>query len=168
MPQPFYPRAKRYQSPWVGNRLWLRVGLDVLESRKMSSSWRESNHDSPGCPVLTSDDFFWSVMRTVAVCCPPFTRYEGYSGSHLASRTVRSPVNCIFVWERVHTAAVSVSCELCDNQVLSYKPGFSSADMTQWYEWVMTPPVLDRAYRIVKIMLPFDVQLWCMEVNESR
>ena len=68
-------------------------------------------------------------------------------------------MNCIFVWERVHTAAVSVSCELCDNQVLSYKPGFSSADMTQWYEWVMTPPVLDRAYRIVKIMLPFDVQL---------
>lgn len=100
--------------------------------------------------------------------CQLFTRYQGSSGSHLVSSTVRSPVNCIFGWERVHTAAVSVSCELCDNQVLSYKPGFSSADMTQWYKWVMTPAVLNRAYRIVKIMLQFDVQLCCMEVNESR
>ena len=47
----------------------------------------------------------------------------------------------IFDWGRVHTAAViSVSSELYDNQVLSYKPGFSSADMTQWYKRVMTPP----------------------------
>jgi len=98
-------------------------------------------------------------MRTDAVCCPLFTRYEGYSGSHLVSRTVRSPVNCIFGWKRVHTAAISVSCELCDNQLLSYKPGFSSADMTQWYKWVMTPAVQNRACRIVKIMLPFYVQL---------
>lgn len=111
----------------------------------MSSSWRESNHDSSGCPILTSDDFF--------------LKCHAHRRCVLSARTVRSPVNCIFGWEHVHIAAVSVSCELCDNQVLSYKPGFNSADMTQWHKWVMTPAVLNRAYRIMKIMLSFDVQL---------